>query len=371
MLDGLRRNANSWMIQFLLLLVVVSFIVYFGVSSPDESGNPYPPARVNGVPIAASEVDNLVAAELDGNPQIQMLKAINKGTLPPEQIRGLRRNVTNSLINQELLRQELKRSGLNVSKKQLFELIKDNPEFQTDGVFDPQRYRDFLAEYGLATERRLMENLLVQRFFEPVGKLGEPSQPEVEKILQPAGMKRQFAVVKIRKEAPTKPEGADDKDNDGDGGDDADGKAKKDASAEVFGEGAATEVWAQWKKHPAGIDAILKTRGLKLTQTRELKGSDLDKVFGGQATPESQKSLLALTIESPFPSDYYDEGGGYYLVKLTKVIDPTRPDKVKEDTGQDPIARLKDDTQGAFQEALLAAVILKLRQHADIEYQDE
>lgn len=369
MLDGLRRNANSWMIQFLLLLVVVSFIVYFGVSSPDESGNPHPPARVNGVPIAAVEVNNLVAAELDGNPQLQMLKAINKGTIPPEQMRAVRRNVTNSLINQELLRQELKRSGLNVSKKQLFELIKDNSEFQTDGVFDPQRYRDFLAEYGLESEKRLMENLLVQRFFEPVGKLGEPSQAEVEKILQPAGMKRQFAVVKIRKEAPTKPEAADGKD--GDGGNDVDDKAKKDAPAEVFGEGAAKEVWAQWKKHPAGIDATLKTRGLKLTQTRELKGSDLDKVFGGQATPERQKSLLALTTESPFPSDYYDEGEFYYLVKLSKVIDPTQPDKDSKDKGQDPIARLKDDTQGAFQEALLASVILKLRLHANIEYQDE
>lgn len=111
-----------------------------GVSRSGELGS------VNGMPITAAAYDERYNALYQQEQQ-------RTGTVPAERARGIQDEAWEQLVSEMLLAQELRRRGLGVSDREILWAARNLPHpqlmqeevFLTNGVFDIEKYRQFLA----------------------------------------------------------------------------------------------------------------------------------------------------------------------------------------------------------------------------------
>jgi len=139
MLDVLRKRKRSWVVTFLLGLVVVVFVLFYGgrnIREPETEKV----AEVNGEVISQREFGAQYQKMVD------VYRNVLKGELTPETLKNLRlkNTVMDDMIQQRLLLQEGRRLGLEVTDEELMEAIARVPEFQIDGRFSKNRYLQLL-----------------------------------------------------------------------------------------------------------------------------------------------------------------------------------------------------------------------------------
>ncbi|MCI5141896.1 MAG: hypothetical protein D3909_09270 [Candidatus Electrothrix sp. ATG1] len=139
MLNILRKQAQSPMIQALVLVIAVVFI-FWGVGGNSNNGQT-PVATVNKVTISYQDYVKAYNRATDN------FRQQFGGKIPPallEQL-GIKQQVLSQLIQSELLRQGGEEIGVRVSDLMVQEKIKDMEVFQENGSFNQQRYEDLLA----------------------------------------------------------------------------------------------------------------------------------------------------------------------------------------------------------------------------------
>lgn len=130
MLSILRSNI-AWL-KWMLWLVIISFVLFFGVSwwQPSKQGAANWIARVNGedvsVQLWAEQARQLEQQyrKMFGARYNQMAKNLN---IPAQ--------VAENLIQRQLILQDARRLGLGVSRSELASFVRNNPNFQKDGKF--------------------------------------------------------------------------------------------------------------------------------------------------------------------------------------------------------------------------------------------
>jgi peptidyl-prolyl cis-trans isomerase D len=147
MLDFMRKKAGSWMIKFILGVIIVVF-VFWGVGSFRDS-NVASVASVNGETIPLDtyrESYNLLLEQtrqrFGNNLNDDLLKALN-----------LRKQALDRLIDQALWSQEASKLGIQVSDEEVAAAISGIQVFQNAGVFDPRRYQAVLSQNRLTAEQ--------------------------------------------------------------------------------------------------------------------------------------------------------------------------------------------------------------------------
>lgn len=144
MLQGLRDNAKSavsgLLVGFLVLIFAVSGLEGFSRLS-DTSGDA---ALVNGDAISERDLNRAIAM------QKQQLQERYGNNLPPEFISDerMRQPALNGLVTRQLLVQAAKAQGLAISQAELDKLLLEAPQFQVDGQFNPDRFRQLLMNMG-------------------------------------------------------------------------------------------------------------------------------------------------------------------------------------------------------------------------------
>ncbi len=138
MLDILRKKASSVITKGILLLIAVVFIFYFGWSSlrQGNQGANQVAVQVNGEPITTQEVNFLVQNQIDS------YEKIYKDKMPEFLIEQIRQGSLQSLVEACLLRELARKEGLRVSDREILDAIREDPNIQVEGKFDPQHYRD-------------------------------------------------------------------------------------------------------------------------------------------------------------------------------------------------------------------------------------
>jgi peptidyl-prolyl cis-trans isomerase D len=138
-LSLMRRHAKSWLIKFLIAIIAIVFIFYFGYSFTQREGIKV--AYVNGELITGSEYQKayreLVTSlqrQYQDNWDEDLIKSLN-----------LRRRALDRLIDTKLVGQEARELGLEVTEREIQEAIVKYPAFQVDGNFDMGRYRALLS----------------------------------------------------------------------------------------------------------------------------------------------------------------------------------------------------------------------------------
>jgi len=146
LLSLMRKHAKSWLIKFLIAIIAVVFIFYFGYSF--RSGEGIKVATVNGDPITGVEYQEAYRNLLQGL-QRQYKDVWNDKLI---EVFDLRNRALQGLIDKKLVSQEARRIGLDVTKKEIQQKILSYPAFQFKGRFDEGRYRYLLQNNRMKPE---------------------------------------------------------------------------------------------------------------------------------------------------------------------------------------------------------------------------
>src|SRR5260370_20066406 len=161
MLEGIRRYQYSWQVQitFAFLALIMAF---WGFGGGGLFGSTHPIATVNGQQILGDQVDReatqlrQAVQQIYGQNAQAVLKSIN-----------VRQEAVDRLIENQLIGEEARHLGINISDQALQDKIAKEPVFQHDGQFDFDTYQDVLrnnnlqpSEYETAERDRMIADTL-------------------------------------------------------------------------------------------------------------------------------------------------------------------------------------------------------------------
>ena len=166
--DGIRNS--KWLKYVLVGIICVPF-VFFGVSSYFGNHGPDYAAKVNGQKVSVNAFQN--AAQQS---QIQLQQSFG-GRLPQGVDIGslVNNQAMDTVVRQEVLRQSTVGNGFAVGDEHLAQQILSIDSFTVDGVFDKERYSNFLqSSHMTATdfEEQYRSDLLMQQFRDSVVSTG-------------------------------------------------------------------------------------------------------------------------------------------------------------------------------------------------------
>ncbi|MBI2182121.1 MAG: SurA N-terminal domain-containing protein [Deltaproteobacteria bacterium] len=163
MLDFLRKRKRSWIITFLLGVIIVVFIAFYGGSKYQDQGAPNV-AEVNGDVISQREF------ALQYQKTLERYRELLKGSLTPEMLKSLnlKNTLLEELIQKRLVLQEAQTLGLTASDEELMDAIGQVREFHVAGRFNKERYLQLLRANRLTPgefEEEQRQQLTIQRLY--------------------------------------------------------------------------------------------------------------------------------------------------------------------------------------------------------------
>ncbi|HEX5363006.1 MAG TPA: SurA N-terminal domain-containing protein [Gallionella sp.] len=184
------------LVQIVLAIIILPF-AFWGVDSYNRSGNSAETvATVNGAKITRQEFDEALGQ------QQERLRQMLGGTFDaamfdkPE----MKRAVLENLVEQRLLIERAKASGLAVTDQQVAQVIAGVEAFQQDGKFDKARYESALAGRKmtpLTFEARLREDLIGQQMHDVFAQNGFAANDVVDNVVRLNEQQRTISVATI------------------------------------------------------------------------------------------------------------------------------------------------------------------------------
>lgn len=166
LLGIMRKHAKSWLIKFLIGIIAVVFIFYFGYSFTAKRGLKI--AYVNGDLISGPEYEKTYRDLLEAL-QKQYKDMWNDNLI---KMFDLKNRALEGLISQKLISQEARRLGLDVTEEEVQKAIMNYPAFQVNGQFVVGRYRSLLnynrmkpEDFEASISQDLLEAKLKQFLF--------------------------------------------------------------------------------------------------------------------------------------------------------------------------------------------------------------
>ena len=177
MLNFLRKNAQSVIIQVIVVVIAIVF-VFWGVGAKLKD-NPNAIAVVNGKEVAYREFQQSYERAVENYKQ-QFGGQMPQGFL--ESI-GLKEQVLNQLIQSELLRQGAEKIGVMISKEATQRAIQEMAVFNKNGQFDLANYKTVLERNRLsptAFEAGIQNDLFINRVVGALRSFSNISGQEVQ-----------------------------------------------------------------------------------------------------------------------------------------------------------------------------------------------
>ncbi|AYA40964.1 peptidylprolyl isomerase [Xenorhabdus nematophila] len=142
MMDNLRTAANGPVLKIVLALIILTFLLT-GVTGYLSSESGSYAAKVNGQTISRAELEQAFLQEKDVL-QERLGDQFSALLSDEQQVRQIRRQSLDRLINTVLIEQYANKLGLSASDDQVAEEIRNTSFLQTDGKFDNKKYQDYL-----------------------------------------------------------------------------------------------------------------------------------------------------------------------------------------------------------------------------------
>ncbi len=146
MLEKIREGSQGVIAKTILVLVILSF-AFAGVSSYLGSSSEIPAATVNGEEISQSALEQAYQNERARMKQ-QLGDLFDSLAANDNYLQSIKRSVLDRLIAEKLVDQAARELGLRVSDEQIKKAIVAETAFQTDGVFDNERYQALIRQIG-------------------------------------------------------------------------------------------------------------------------------------------------------------------------------------------------------------------------------
>jgi peptidyl-prolyl cis-trans isomerase D len=163
MLDVLRKRKRSWIIVFLLGLIIVVFIAFYG-------GNKFRDPAAQDIAQVNGEVITQREFAMHYQKALERYREMLKGSLTPELEKSLniRGTLLEELIQKRLVLQEARHLGLAANNEDLMAAIAQVPDFQVNGRFNKERYLQLLRANRISPgqfEDEQREQLTIQRLY--------------------------------------------------------------------------------------------------------------------------------------------------------------------------------------------------------------
>ncbi|MCZ6841790.1 MAG: SurA N-terminal domain-containing protein [SAR324 cluster bacterium] len=156
----LRKHAQSWVIKVILGLIMVTFVISFGVGQ-------FTPDRIVLVKVGSDEIlAYQFNREYERELEFLRERMGSNADAIAQQI-NLRKQVYERMINRLLLLNAAEAQGLVVSDDEVRDTVFSQPDFQVDNRFDRGVYRQILAQNGFtekAYEERTRKDLQEQKY---------------------------------------------------------------------------------------------------------------------------------------------------------------------------------------------------------------
>ena len=148
MLTKIREKFTGGLAIAILALIGIPFL-FFGVSNSPLISQEFA-AKVDGTDISRARFEQAYRDQLDQNP--------TWAQLPDEYRLQIRQSILDSMIRDRLIELHLIKAGYQISDAMLTRMIQSTPDFQTNGVFDMDLYRDLLLQNGIDDPTRFEES---------------------------------------------------------------------------------------------------------------------------------------------------------------------------------------------------------------------
>ena len=176
MLSLLRRKARSPIIQAAVVIIILVFILWV----PQMGGNAEPDTvvTVNGESISSFEFQRRYEDTMS------RYREQFEGAVPPELIEalGIREQVLNQMVQERLLLQSARDTGLPVTPTEVQRTVQSMGEFTENGQFSIQRYREILAASRISVhefEAGIRTDLLKRKIQQHLMNFAQVSDEEV------------------------------------------------------------------------------------------------------------------------------------------------------------------------------------------------
>ena len=197
MLNILRKNAQSVVVQAIVVIIAVVFI-FWGVGT-NLNDNPNALAVVNGTEIPYRDFQQNYERTIDSYKQ-QFGGQLPQGFL---QNSGLKEQVLDQLIQSELLRQGAEKAGIVIGKEAIQRKIKEMAAFNNNGRFDLANYKAVLERNKLSPtsfEAGIRNDLLMNRVLAALGAFSVVPGQEVRQWIEYIGQEIKLAYAAVNSE---------------------------------------------------------------------------------------------------------------------------------------------------------------------------
>ena len=196
MLTSIREKTKGWVAGIILGLVSVPFALW-GINAYFEGGGRVNVAEVNGVDIS---VDSYRRALDDQRRSLQQILGKNADPRMFD-TPAFRQRVVDGLIDDLLLTADVEAQGYRVSALEISQQIRQIPQFQREGQFDPKLYVALLRNAGMDVhgfEARVQRDFLVRQAESAVARSALLLPSDIEMLLKLQAQQREAAVAVLR-----------------------------------------------------------------------------------------------------------------------------------------------------------------------------
>ncbi|MDD3575904.1 MAG: SurA N-terminal domain-containing protein, partial [Halothiobacillus sp.] len=197
MLMDLRERIQGWIAYAIIGLISVPFVLW-GVGEYFSGGANKPVAEVDGLPIsqqafeqAVSQQRQAIIQKLGGSVSAEMLQSLN-----------LDQQVLDQMINERVLRVFVQKAGFRAPDAVVADLIRSEPAFKTNGVFDVKKYEAFVAARGTTVanfEAGLKQDIVMQTLENAISESTIVTAPELDQIVKLRDQTREIGMFRLER----------------------------------------------------------------------------------------------------------------------------------------------------------------------------
>ncbi len=194
MLGWMRKQTRSWFVYIAFGIIIVVFVFFYGWRGDREQGESTV-AVVNGEKLTRRQYEQVYENLLAFRRNLPENKSLND-----EEIKQLRKQALDDIIERTVMLQEAARLGITVGLDEIRRQIADTPAFQRDGRFDKEIYLRQLAANRMSPgdyEKAMQTRGLIAKLVESVENTAKLSEQELYELYRLEHEKVNLAFIKM------------------------------------------------------------------------------------------------------------------------------------------------------------------------------
>jgi peptidyl-prolyl cis-trans isomerase D len=194
MLGWMRKQTKSWFVYLAFGIIIIVFVFFYGYSGDVAPGQGVA-AEVNGQKITRGQYEKNYE-----NLLLMSRNVYNKTSFSEEELKQLRQQALDDLIERTLILQEADRLGITINQDETRKRIAETPAFQRGGQFDKTLYLRQLSASRMTPgefEKAMQISGLIAKLLDGVRDTAKLSDKELFELYRMENEKANLQFIKV------------------------------------------------------------------------------------------------------------------------------------------------------------------------------